>query len=123
MILAVLVGVAAGLGVDARSGTDQVGQHRPNAAFPFGIRTSTASVWQLLGLLTGLDVHRSMRAGAVLVLAPTGLSAGFTTLSTVTDEQLLAVAETGAPGQPAGSTALSVAAAPLADPAGLRWLR
>ena len=122
MILAVLVGVAAGLGVDARSGTDQVGQHRPNAAFPFGIRTSTASVWQLLGLLTGLDMHRSMRAGAVLVLAATGLSAGFTTLFTVTDEQL-AVAETGAPGQPAGSTALSVAAAPLAAPAGLRWLR
>jgi len=121
VILAVLVGVAAGLGVDARSGTDQVGQHRPNAAFPFGIRTSTASVWQLLGLLTGLDVDRSMRAGAVLVLAATGLSAGFTTLSTVTDEQL-AVAETGAPGQPAGSTALSVAA-PLAAAAGLRWLR
>ena len=118
MILAVLVGVAAGLGVDARSGTDQVGQHRPNAAFPFGIRTSTASVWQLLGLLTGLDVDRSMRAGP-LVLAATGLTAGFTTLSTVTDEQL-AVAETGAPGQPAGSTALSV---PLAAAAGLRWLR
>jgi len=95
VILAVHVGVAGGLGVDARSGT---------------------------GLLTGLDMHRSMRAGAVLVLAPTGLSAGFTTLSTVTDEQL-AVAETGAPGQPAGSTALSVAAAPLAAPAGLRWLR
>ena len=93
MILAVHVGVAGGLGVDARSGT---------------------------GLLTGLDMHRSMRAGAVLVLAATGLSAGFTTLSTVTDEQLLAVAETGAPGQPAGSTALSV---PLAAAAGLRWLR
>ena len=59
-------------------------------------------------------------AGAVLVLDATGLSAGFTTLSTVTDEQLLAVAETGAPGQPAGSTALSV---PLATAAGLRWLR
>ena len=61
-------------------------------------------------------------AGAVLVLDATGLSAGCTTLSTVTDEQL-AVAETGAPGQPAGSTALSVAAAPLAAAAGLRWLR
>ena len=121
MIRAVLVDVAAGLGVDARSGTDQVGQHRLNAAFPFGIRTSTASVWQLRGWLTGVDVDRSMRAGAVLVLAATGLSAGFTTLSTVTDEQL-AVAETGAPGQPAGSTALSVAA-PLAAAAGLRWLR
>lgn len=94
MILAIVVGVVAGLGAVARYVIDQVIQHQHDLVFPFGTLTVNVVGSLLLGLITGLAVHHGLPVGPAVVLSA-GFCSGFTTWSTYAYESL-ALAEAGA---------------------------
>lgn len=94
MSLAIVVGLAAGLGTVARYVADQVIQHQHDSVFPFGTFAVNVSGSLLLGLVTGLAVHHGLPAGPTVVLSA-GFCSGFTTWSTYAYESL-ALAEAGA---------------------------
>ena len=115
-MLAVLVGLAAGLGALARYVADAVIQHQHDSVFPFGTLSVNVSGSLLLGLCTGLAAHHGLPAGAAVVLSA-GLCAGYTTWSTFSYETI-ALAETGALLAAAGNVVLSLAAGLAAAGAG-----
>ncbi len=117
MIVAVLVGVAAGLGAVARYVIDQVVQHQHDLLFPVGTITVNVCGSLLLGLITGLGMHHGLAPDVGVVLAA-GFCSGFTTWSAFAYETL-ALAESGALLQAAANIALSVTVGLLAAGAGL----
>ncbi len=93
MILALLVGLAAGVGALARYLVDGVIQHRHDSAFPFGTLIVNLSGSLGLGLLTGLATRHGLPTGPAVVLSA-GFCSGYTTWSTFSYETL-ALAEAG----------------------------
>ncbi len=117
MILAILVGLAAGLGAVARYVTDQVIQHQYDSVFPFGTFTVNVTGSLLLGAIVGLGRHHGLPVDVGVVLAA-GFCSGFTTWSTFAYETLV-LAETGALAEAAANIAFSVGISVLAAAAGL----
>lgn len=115
--MAILVGLAAGLGAVTRYLTDQVIQHRHDSVFPFGTFTVNVTGSLLLGGVTGLGLHHGLPVDAGVVLAA-GFCSGFTTWSTFAYETLV-LAETGALLEAAANIAFSVGIGLLAAAAGL----
>jgi CrcB protein len=111
--LALLVGLAAGLGAVARYVLDQIVQHHHDSAFPWGTLSVNLTGSFLLGLVTGLALHHGLRHTPTVVLSA-GFAGGYTTLSTWAWETL-ALAEAGAMGAATmnalGSMAAGLAAA------------
>lgn len=117
MILAILVGLAAGLGAAVRYATDQVVQHQHDSVFPFGTFTINITGSLFLGVITGWGLHHGLSPGVGVVLAA-GFCSGFTTWSTFAYETLV-LAETGALLEATANIALSVGIGLLAAGAGL----
>jgi CrcB protein len=92
-MLAVAVGLAAGVGAVARYLVDQVVQLRSRAEFPMGTLLVNLSGSLLLGLTTGLALHHGLATTATILIG-TGFAGGYTTLSTWAWESL-ALAEQG----------------------------
>lgn len=93
MLLALGVAVAAGAGSVLRYVVDQLVQHRLRTPFPMGTLLVNLSGSLLLGLVTGLFLHRGLPTTAAVVLG-VGFAGGYTTLSTWAWETL-ALAESG----------------------------
>lgn len=114
-MLALGVGLAAGVGAVARYLLDQIIQSRHDAVFPFGTLVINLTGSFVLGLVTGLALHGGLPEGPTIVLSA-GFTGGYTTWSTWAWESL-ALAESGALGEAAvnivGSLALGLAAAGL----------
>ena len=81
MTLALLVGLAGGLGAVGRLVTDQFVQTRTRGVFPTGTLLINVSGSLLLGVLTGLLWYHGLSARTLLIVG-TGLCGGFTTWST-----------------------------------------
>lgn len=81
MILALAVGLTAGLGAVLRYLVDRLVQSRHDGAFPLGTLTVNVSGSLLLGVVTGLGISSGLPPDAVLVVSA-GLAGGYTTLST-----------------------------------------
>lgn len=77
----VLVMAAAAVGAPLRYLVDQAVQHRREGAFPLGTFTVNVTGSFLLGLLTGLALHRGLAPQLETVLG-TGLLGAYTTFST-----------------------------------------
>ena len=114
-MVTLLVALAAGVGAVARYLLDQVVQHRIRSTFPFGTLVINLTGSLLLGLTTGLALHRGLPATPTVVIG-TGFAGGYTTLSTWAWESL-ALAENrelrAAVGNVAGSLAAGLAVAAL----------
>jgi CrcB protein len=82
VILALVVGVVAGLGAVTRYVVDQVVSHRYRTALPWGTFVVNVSGSFVLGLVTGLAAHHGLSARADTVLG-TGFAGGYTTWSTL----------------------------------------
>jgi CrcB protein len=78
-VIALGVGLAAGLGAVARYVVDRL-VPRP-AGFPLGILVVNVSGSLLLGIVTGLGLHHRMSSGWIAILGA-GVAGGYTTLST-----------------------------------------
>lgn len=116
-MIAVLVGLAAGIGAVARYVTDLVVQARHDSVFPLGTFAINVTGSLLLGLITGLGLHHGLPAGPGAV-ASAGFCGGFTTWSTLTYETL-ALAERGALLEAVGNIVVSLAVGLTAAAAGL----
>jgi CrcB protein len=118
VVIAVLVGLAAGVRAVARHVTDLVVQAQHDSVFPVGTFTINFIGSLLLGLITGLGLHHGLSTGPVVVVV---LSAGFcggcTTWSTFGYETV-ALAESGALLEAVGNIAASLAAGLAAAAAG-----
>jgi CrcB protein len=113
MLIALLVGLAAGIGAVARYGTDQIVQHQHDSVLPLGTFVINVTGSLLLGLVTGLGISHGLSHGPVLVVGA-GFCGGFTTWSTFGYETLTlaeggALAAAGA--NMVGSLAVGLAAA------------
>jgi CrcB protein len=120
VVIAVLVGLAAGVRAVARHVTDLVVQAQHDSVFPVGTFTINFIGSLLLGLITGLGLHHGLSTGPVVVVVVV-LSAGFcggcTTWSTFGYETV-ALAESGALLEAVGNIAASLAAGLAAAAAG-----
>lgn len=116
-MLAILVGLFAGVGAVARYVLDRVVEHRHDSVFPFGTFTVNVSGSLLLGLITGFSRPGGLATGPTMVLSA-GFCSGFTTWSTFAYETL-ALAESGAYLEAALNLAGSIAAGLAAAAAGL----
>lgn len=92
-MVTVAVALAAGIGAVLRYVVDQLVQRRARGDFPYGTLVVNVSGSFLLGLVTGLAMHRGLASTPSLIIG-TGLAGGYTTLSTWAWETL-ALAETG----------------------------
>ena len=117
MILALAVGLAAGLGAVTRYGVDQLIQRRTDGAFPWGTFAVNSSGSLLLGLVAGLAARNGLPAAATVTLSA-GFAGGFSTLSTWAWETL-ALAETGSVLEAAANIVASFAVGLAAAAAGL----
>ena len=108
MILAVVVGLAAGAGAVCRYLLDQLVEHRHESDFPYGTFVVNVTGSFLLGLVTGLSLHSGLGSDATVALSA-GFCGGYTTWSTFAYE-IVALAEGGE---------LGVAAANLVGSLGL----
>lgn len=93
MMLALLVGVAAGSGAVARYVLDSLLQHRHDSVFPFGTLAVNVTGSLLLGFVTGLGLHHGLPTVPTVGLS-VGFASGYTTWSTFTYETL-ALAQAG----------------------------
>jgi fluoride exporter len=113
MTLAIVVGLAGGIGSAARYLIDGAVQGRTRGVFPFGTLSVNVAGSFLLGLLTGLALYDGLTKAPKAVIG-TGFCGGLTTWSTAS-WQTVRLAEEGATGQAAGNAlgglALSIAAA------------
>jgi len=116
VIVAILVGLAAGVGAVARYVTDQVVQHQHESDFPYGTFLINATGSLLLGLISGLAMHHGLRSGPAVVLSA-GFCGGFTTWSTFAYETA-ALARTGALREAVANVAGSITVGLLAAAAG-----
>jgi fluoride exporter len=82
VILALVVGVVAGLGAVTRYVVDQIVSHRFPSSLPWGTFVINVTGSFLLGLVTGLALHHGLSSNADLVLG-TGFAGGYTTWSTL----------------------------------------
>jgi len=123
VILAIAVGLVAGLGSVARYVADRAIQHQHDLVFPFGTLTVNVVGSLLLGLVTGLAVHQGLPTGPTVVISA-GFCSGFTTWSTYAYESI-ALAEGGALlaalGNIFGSLAAGLAAAAAGFGLALLW--
>jgi CrcB protein len=94
MLLALAVGVVAGVGAVCRYAADQVISNRRRSLFPWGTVTINVVGSFVLGLSTGLAAHHGLSATAAAIIG-SGFCAGFTTFSTWMWETI-ALAETRA---------------------------
>ena len=117
MILAAVVGLAAGLGAVCRYLLDQLVQHLHDQEFPWGTFVINVSGSLLLGLLTGWAAHSGLPRAAVAVVG-VGLLGGYTTWSTYLWETFT-LAESGARVQATLNLVGSLAVGLLAAAAGL----
>ncbi len=85
MILALLVGVAGGVGALARFVVDNVVTRRLRATFPYGTLLINVLGSLVLGLLVGLAWHHGLPGKTKLVIG-TGFCGGLTTWSTASWE-------------------------------------
>jgi fluoride exporter len=81
VILALLVGLAGGLGAVGRFGLDQAISARTRSVWPTGTFCINVSGSLVLGLLTGLLWYHGL-SGRVLAVGGVGACGGFTTWST-----------------------------------------
>src|SRR3954465_11836478 len=95
MILAVVVGLAAGLGAVCRYLLDQLVGHQHDTDFPYGTLVVNVTGSFLLGLVTGLSLHSGLGNDAAVTLSA-GFCGGYTTWSTFA-YQSVALAGGGAP--------------------------
>lgn len=113
MILAIGVGLAAAAGAVCRYLLDQLVAHQHDQSFPWGTLVINVSGSLLLGLVTGLALHRGLSAVPTTVVG-VGFAGGYTTWSTYLWESF-ALAESGAYGQAVvnvlGSLGVGLAAA------------
>ena len=113
MTLALLVGLAGGVGAVARYVTDGVVQARTGGDFPWGTLVINTVGSFVLGLVTGLLWYHGLGGRARLVIG-VGLCGGFTTFSTAAWESVR-LAEEGrwaqAGAQTFGGLAVALAAA------------
>jgi fluoride exporter len=111
--LALVVGLAGGIGSASRYLIDGVVQGRTGGVFPFGTLTVNVIGSFLLGLLTGLALYHGL-ANAPKAVLGAGFCGGLTTWSTASWETVR-LAEEGAHGKAAvnavGGLAISIAAA------------
>lgn len=117
MILAVAVGLAAGLGAVCRYVLNQLVQHRLGTGLPVGTFAVNMTGSLLLGLITGLAMHHGLPSGPTVTLSA-GFCSGYTTWSTFSYETV-ALAESDALLAAAGNLVASVAVGLLAAAAGL----
>ncbi len=94
MLLALAVGVVAGVGAACRYVADQVISHRHHSVLPWGTITINVTGSFVLGLTTGLASHHGLSMTAATIIG-SGFCAGFTTFSTWMWETI-ALSETGA---------------------------
>jgi CrcB protein len=94
MLLALAVGVVAGVGAVCRYVADQVISHRLGSLFPWGTITINVVGSFVLGVSTGLAAHHGLSVTAATIIG-SGFCAGFTTFSTWMWETI-ALAETRA---------------------------
>jgi CrcB protein len=94
MLLALSVGLVAGVGAACRYVADQVISHRRDSTFPWGTVTINVVGSFILGLTTGLAAHHGLSMTAATIIG-SGFCAGFTTFSTWMWETI-ALAETRA---------------------------
>jgi fluoride exporter len=115
MTLAIVVGLAGGVGSAFRYLVDGAVQDRTSGLLPFGTLTVNVIGSLILGLLTGLALYHGLTKAPKAVLGA-GFCGGLTTWSTASWETVR-LAEEGAPGQAAanaiGGLGVSVAAAAL----------
>jgi CrcB protein len=116
VVIAVLVGLAAGVRAVARHVTDLVVQAQHDSVFPVGTFTINVIGSLLLGLITGLGPHHGLPTVPVVVFSA-GFCGGFTTWSTFGYETV-ALAESGALLEAVGNIAASLAAGLAAAAAG-----
>jgi len=117
VILALVVGLAAGLGAVVRYTVDQAVSLRHDGALPYGTLTVNLSGSLVLGLVTGVATHHGLPADAAVILSA-GFCSGYTTWSTFSYETL-ALVESGAVLAAVANVVLSVAAGLAAAAAGL----
>lgn len=119
MILAVAVGLLAGLGAVARYGADQYVRDAAPAGFPFGTLVVNVSGSFVLGLVTGLSLHAGLAHGTTVALSA-GFCGGYTTWSTFAVETAgLAEQGGGGIGRAAANVGASIGTGLLAAAAGL----
>jgi CrcB protein len=82
VILALVIGVVAGVGAVTRYVVDQVVSHWFRSSLPWGTFVVNVTGSFLLGLVTGLAMHHGLSHDLDLVLG-TGLAGGYTTWSTL----------------------------------------
>lgn len=87
MILALVVGVAGGVGAVLRYLTDGAVQDRVSGPMPYGTLTVNVAGSLLLGFLTGMGIYHSLSGDARAVLGA-GLCGGLTTWSTASWESV-----------------------------------
>lgn len=121
MILALVVGMAAGLGAVARYAVDQAVRGWRGSRLPYGTLVVNVSGSLLLGLVTGLVSAQGLPDGPAAVLSA-GFCSGYTTWSTFSYETL-ALAGTGAVRSAAANVAVSLAAGLGAAALGLALAR
>jgi CrcB protein len=92
-MVAVAIGLAAGVGAVLRYLVDQLVQYRTRGDFPYGTVLINISGSFLFGLSTGLALHHGLPATPALVLGA-GFASGYSTLSTWAWDTL-ALAESG----------------------------
>jgi CrcB protein len=113
MIVAILVGVTAGLGAVCRYVVDQTVERQHGAVLPLGTFTVNVSGSFLLGLVTGLALHHGLSDTATVTLSA-GFCGGYTTWSTFAHESLVLAEDGGLVACAAnvfGSLAVGLAAA------------
>src|SRR5674476_1586926 len=93
MMLAIAVGLAAGLGATGRYLLDQLIQGWHDSVFPWGTFAINITGSLLLGLVTGLALHHGLAHRPTVVLSA-GFTGGYTTWSTWAWESLV-LAEDG----------------------------
>jgi fluoride exporter len=113
MTLAIVVGLAGGIGSASRYLVDGAVQDRTSGSMPFGTLTVNAIGSLVLGVLTGLALYHGLSKAPKAVLG-TGFCGGLTTWSTASWETIR-LADEGAFGKAAanaiGGLGISVAAA------------
>ncbi len=92
-MLTVAVAVASGVGAVLRYVVDRLVQARVGPELPLGTFVVNTTGAFMLGLVTGLSLHRGLPHTTAVVLGA-GLAGGYTTLSTLAWESL-SLAEVG----------------------------
>lgn len=117
MMLAIAVGLAAGLGATGRYLLDQLIQGWHDSVFPWGTFAINITGSLLLGLVTGLALHHGLARRPTVVLSA-GFTGGYTTWSTWAWESLV-LAEDGSLLEAGANIGASLAVGVLAAAAGL----